>query len=200
MQIQCQGHGTKLFAAWPTVNFHFDKPCCIVLSLFAFALSLPTSPFCVLEPSSCAAPHQRGLVSPLMFQSLCLVYLCHLSPYCCPRPHLFGRLSAVHFMTAHTVNPVFQQNKSTALPVTLWTCCQCPAPPSSYPWTWIDWPGGLLLCVCVCMCNKMVLSTVTHSAYGLRIDSWCHSCISDMQSERMHSNPEHVFFVLFWTC
>lgn len=107
MQIQCQGHGTKLFAAWPTVNFHFDKPCCIVLSLFAFALSLPTSPFCVLEPSSCAAPHQRGLVSPLMFQSLCLVYLCHLSPYCCPRPHLFGRLSAVHFMTAHTVNPVF---------------------------------------------------------------------------------------------
>lgn len=168
MQIRCWGHGAKLFAAWPTVNFHFDKPCCIVFPLFAIALSLPTSPFCLLEPSSCAAPHQRGLVSPSVFQSLCPVYLRHLSPYCYPPPpHLFGHLSAVHFITTHTVNPVFHRDKSTALGVTLWTFCQhVPPPLPVFPnlnRLKHGWPGGHLLFVCVrgwafghahpCVCN-----------------------------------------------
>lgn len=65
MQIPCWGHGTKLFAAWPTVNFHFDKPrshCPLLVCRCCFIAH--QLPFCLLELSSCAAPYQQGLVCP----------------------------------------------------------------------------------------------------------------------------------------
>lgn len=65
MQIRSWGHRAKLFAAWPTVNFHFDKPrshCSLPVCRCRFIAH--QLPFCLLELSSCAAPYQRGLVCP----------------------------------------------------------------------------------------------------------------------------------------
>lgn len=162
MQIHCGGQGAKLFAAWPSVNFHFDKLCWIVFYLFDMALLML---FCLLEPSSCAAPHQGGPVSPSL---LVLLSIFVISPSLFF--FFFFLLSSSSsssfislwssslwvlcvFTTARIVNPVFHGDKTTALVVTLWTCCH---PPFflSVP-TWIDWhTDGLkdIFCSCVCVC------------------------------------------------
>lgn len=71
MQIPCWGHRAKLFAAWPTVNFHFDKPRShSPLPVCRCRFIAHQLPFCLLELSSCAAPYQRGLVCPPAVSSL----------------------------------------------------------------------------------------------------------------------------------
>lgn len=153
MHIQCGGHGTELFAAWATVNFHFDKPSFIVSSVFDTAHSFPTSPFCLLEPSSCVAPHQQGLVSPLaLSQSLACVPR-HVCPYCRPILHLFGHLSTF-FDCLYSESGLSPGQIDRPCSDTMNS--QCPHPPPRPPFSSPFEPSGPEDICCLCMGRRGV--------------------------------------------
>lgn len=151
-----EGTGAKLFAAWPTVNFHFDKPCCIVFLLFAVAFSLPPPAVSLNHPAvqplineALCVPRSFSLGVFLSSSSLYLLLSCssslfgHLLPECCA---FYDRSYSESSLSAGQNDRPWSDTMNML---------SSPHPPLflSSP-TWIDWHTdglkGIYCSLCVC--------------------------------------------------